>query len=88
MNHDDLVKILESIVRVYPLNKTSTDYNCFAFAAGEGDWENIEHELEGLENPNYYGVVQQILKRSAEWSSPTSTTANYLSARTCEQDWE
>jgi hypothetical protein len=24
MNHDDLVKILESIVRVYPLNKTST----------------------------------------------------------------
>jgi hypothetical protein len=29
-----------------------------------GDWEDIEHELEGLENPNYYGVVQQILKRA------------------------
>jgi hypothetical protein len=28
-----------------------------------GDWEDIKHELEGLENPNYYGVVEQILKR-------------------------
>jgi hypothetical protein len=28
-----------------------------------GDWEDIQHELKGLENPNYYGVVQQILKR-------------------------
>jgi hypothetical protein len=28
-----------------------------------GDWEDIRHELEGLENPHYYGVVQQILKR-------------------------
>ena len=28
-----------------------------------GDWEDIKHELEGLENPHYYGVVQQILKR-------------------------
>jgi len=28
------------------------------------DWEDIEDELEGLENPNYYGVVQQILKRA------------------------
>jgi hypothetical protein len=29
-----------------------------------GDWEDIKHELEGLENPHYYGVVQQVLKRS------------------------
>lgn len=28
-----------------------------------GDWEDIQHELKGLENPNYYGVVQQFLKR-------------------------
>ena len=28
-----------------------------------GDWEDIQHELKGLENSNYYGVVQQILKR-------------------------
>lgn len=29
-----------------------------------GDWEDIKHELAGLENPNYYGVVEQVLKRS------------------------
>jgi hypothetical protein len=28
-----------------------------------GDWEDIKHELEGLENPHFYGVVEQILKR-------------------------
>ncbi len=28
-----------------------------------GDWEDIKHELEGLENPNFYGVVEQVLKR-------------------------
>lgn len=28
-----------------------------------GDWEDIKHELEWLENPNYYVVVQQILQR-------------------------
>ncbi len=27
------------------------------------DWEDMKHELEWLENPNYYVVVQQILKR-------------------------
>jgi hypothetical protein len=29
-----------------------------------GDWEDIKHELAGLENPSYYGVVEQVLKRS------------------------
>jgi len=28
-----------------------------------GDWEDINHELEGLENPQFYGSVKQILKR-------------------------